>query len=127
MNFSSESREVASIEGGVVRDSYAAVYSQLQHTVQRLVQVALENARAGSEPGPLVLRPAAVATTRADSTLSVREREVLQRIVAGDSNKMIARVLGLSPHTVKRHVANILDKIGARSRAQAAAWLLAHH
>jgi LuxR family maltose regulon positive regulatory protein len=40
---------------------------------------------------------------------------------------MIARTLGLSPHTVKRHVANILDKLGARTRAQAAAWLLGHH
>ena len=31
----------------------------------------------------------------------------------------------LSPHTVKRHVANILDKIGVQTRGQAAAWLRA--
>jgi len=55
--------------------------------------------------------------------LSEREREVLQHIAAGDSNKLIARALGLSPHTVKRHVANILDKLNARTRAQAAARL----
>ena len=55
--------------------------------------------------------------------LSAREREVLERIAAGDSNKLIARALDLSPHTVKRHVANILDKLGLQSRAQAAAWL----
>ena len=54
--------------------------------------------------------------------LSAREREVLERLAAGDSNKLIARAFDLSPHTVKRHVANILDKIGAASRGQAAAW-----
>lgn len=57
-----------------------------------------------------------------ESPLSVREREVLARIAAGDSNKLIARAFDLSPHTVKRHVANILDKLGVTSRSQAAAW-----
>jgi LuxR family transcriptional regulator, maltose regulon positive regulatory protein len=47
---------------------------------------------------------------------------VLERIAAGDSNKLIARALDISPHTVKRHVANILDKLALASRAQAAAW-----
>ncbi len=56
--------------------------------------------------------------------LSARELEVLQRMAAGDSNKLIARAFDLSPHTVKRHVANILDKLGAASRGQAAAWYL---
>ncbi|HEY9064148.1 MAG TPA: LuxR C-terminal-related transcriptional regulator [Burkholderiaceae bacterium] len=60
------------------------------------------------------------------SELSTREREVLERIAAGDSNKVIARVLDISPHTVKRHVANILDKLGLASRGQAAAWLHEH-
>lgn len=54
--------------------------------------------------------------------LSEREREVLERIAAGDSNKLIARAFDLSPHTVKRHVAHILDKLGVDSRGQAAAW-----
>jgi LuxR family maltose regulon positive regulatory protein len=57
--------------------------------------------------------------------LSARELEVLERIAAGESNKLIARAFDLSPHTVKRHVANILDKLGAESRGQAAAWHLA--
>ncbi|MFO1270339.1 MAG: helix-turn-helix transcriptional regulator [Rubrivivax sp.] len=58
--------------------------------------------------------------------LSGREMEVLERIAAGDSNKLIARAFDLSPHTVKRHVANILDKLGAESRGQAAAWYRRH-
>ena len=53
--------------------------------------------------------------------LSEREREVLALIARGDSNKLIARAFSLSPHTVKRHVANILDKLGADTRGQAAA------
>jgi len=54
--------------------------------------------------------------------LSEREHEVLARIAAGDSNKLIARAFDLSPHTVKRHVANILGKLGVETRGQAAAW-----
>jgi LuxR family maltose regulon positive regulatory protein len=58
--------------------------------------------------------------------LSERELEVLQRIAAGDSNKLIARAFDLSPHTVKRHVANVLDKLNLSSRGQAAAWYREH-
>lgn len=65
----------------------------------------------------------ATARDGARISLSPREWEVLDRIAAGDSNKHIARAFDLSPHTVKRHVANILDKLGCDSRGQAAAWL----
>jgi LuxR family maltose regulon positive regulatory protein len=58
--------------------------------------------------------------------ITPREFEVLQRIAAGDSNKLIARAFDLSPHTVKRHVANILDKLGVATRGQAAAWARDH-
>lgn len=58
--------------------------------------------------------------------LSPRELDVLRRIAAGDSNKLIARALDLSPHTVKRHVANILGKLGVDTRGQAAAWYRSH-
>ena len=64
---------------------------------------------------------AAPADHAEPSGLSEREREVLERIAAGDSNKLIARAFQLSPHTVKRHVANILDKLGVDTRGQAAA------
>ncbi|HEX2541830.1 MAG TPA: LuxR C-terminal-related transcriptional regulator [Caldimonas sp.] len=54
--------------------------------------------------------------------LSARELEVVALIARGQSNKLIARALDLSPHTVKRHVANALGKLGLASRGQAAAW-----
>jgi ATP/maltotriose-dependent transcriptional regulator MalT len=58
--------------------------------------------------------------------LSARELEVLARIAAGDSNKLIARAFDLSLHTVKRHVANILGKLAVDTRGQAAAWYRAN-
>lgn len=67
----------------------------------------------------------AAAEADAPGALSARELEVLERIAAGDSNKLIARAMDLSPHTVKRHVANILDKLALGSRGQAAAWFRA--
>ena len=73
----------------------------------------------------LMLSPACrgvVPETMHADNLSPRELDVLRRIAAGDSNKLIARAFDLSPHTVKRHVANILDKLGVDTRGQAAAW-----
>ena len=70
--------------------------------------------------------PAIAPATADDEPLSAREREVLALIAHGDSNQLIARALALSPHTVKRHVANILNKLAVASRGQAAAWFHAH-
>ena len=52
--------------------------------------------------------------------LTEREREVLAAVATGAGNKHIARTLDLSLHTVKRHIANILDKLDCASRGQAA-------
>jgi DNA-binding NarL/FixJ family response regulator len=65
--------------------------------------------------------PTAQPATAKRHLLTLREQEVLARIAAGDSNKLIARAFDLSPHTVKRHVANILGKLGVETRGQAAA------
>lgn len=53
--------------------------------------------------------------------LSARERDVLRLVAEGCTDAEIARRLVLSPHTVHRHVANILRKLGLRSRSAAAA------
>ena len=49
--------------------------------------------------------------------LTPREREVLQKISAGASNKEAGRQLGISPRTVEVHRARIMEKIGARNTA----------
>jgi DNA-binding NarL/FixJ family response regulator len=55
------------------------------------------------------------------SLLSPREREVLALVTEGRTNKAIAEALYVSPNTVKTHVASLLSKLGADSRAQLAA------
>ena len=44
---------------------------------------------------------------------------MLERLAAGQSNKEIARTLGLSPNTVKTHVANLFAKLEASRRTEA--------
>jgi predicted ATPase/DNA-binding CsgD family transcriptional regulator len=57
------------------------------------------------------------------SSLTRREQQIAALIAAGHSNKDIAAELSISPTTAARHVANILAKLGFRSRAQIAAWV----
>src|SRR6266487_4282854 len=58
-------------------------------------------------------------------TLTAREREVLQLLLSGASNREIACHLVLSLNTVKKHVLNICRKLNVRSRAQAIAKMRA--
>jgi two-component system response regulator DesR len=51
--------------------------------------------------------------------LSEREREVLDLIAGGSTNREIASSLYLSPHTVKEHTSALYRKLGARNRAEA--------
>jgi predicted ATPase/DNA-binding CsgD family transcriptional regulator len=59
--------------------------------------------------------------------LTPRERQVVALVASGRSNKAIAEELFISPATAARHVANILAKLGFRSRAQIAAWATDKH
>jgi two-component system nitrate/nitrite response regulator NarL len=54
--------------------------------------------------------------------LTPREREVLRLIVEGADNVAIGQALSISPHTVKQYVTNIFEKLGVRSRVQAAVY-----
>lgn len=60
------------------------------------------------------------------SRLTPREREILERIAEGLSNKMIAHVLTITDGTVKLHVKAILRKLGMRSRVEAAVAAVTH-
>ena len=72
----------------------------------------------------LAARPATGGFERNDLALKSlgltgQEIKVLERLAAGQSNKEIARVLGLSPNTVKTHVANLFGKLDVSRRTQA--------
>ncbi len=54
-------------------------------------------------------------TRRNLERLTAREREVLDRLVVGDSNKIIAALLDISPRTVEVHRARVMEKMQARS------------
>ena len=63
---------------------------------------------------------AALAAQLPRPDLSAREVQVLELIVRGLANKQIAYTLNIAEHTVKNHVKNILSKLGAQDRTQAA-------
>jgi two-component system, NarL family, nitrate/nitrite response regulator NarL len=88
--------------------------------------------------------PRSIATTATESTsnnnglskivvepdsngsLSPRERQILNSLAEGKSNKVIARQYGLAEATVKVHLKAVLRKIGKHNRTQAAIWAIEH-
>ena len=62
-----------------------------------------------------------------DHGLTAREAEVLGWIAHGTTNAEIARLLFISPHTVRKHVENIFDKLHVRTRTAAAACMRQDH
>src|SRR3712207_3490044 len=78
------------------------------------VAAALAKVRDAQEAG----RRAETARLRI-AGMSPREREVLEGIVTGETNKEIARRLGISPRTVEIHRAHVMERLGVRSLAEA--------
>ncbi|RQW29682.1 DNA-binding response regulator [Rhodobacteraceae bacterium CH30] len=58
--------------------------------------------------------------------LTPREREIVQCLARGESNKEIARHLDVAESTVKIHVQNVLKKLGLSSRVQVAVYAVGH-
>ena len=79
----------------------------------------------------LTPRPTPAEFTRNEAAiaslgLSPRECEILAALASGQSNKEMARALGISPNTVKTHVARVYEKLEVQKRMQAvekARWL----
>lgn len=84
---------------------------------QNVAQALIAHVRVGSET-------AAEELDAEDDTpeLTPREMQVLRLIADGADNVAIGRELSISPHTVKQYVANIFEKLGVRSRVQAAVY-----
>ena len=69
----------------------------------------------------VVEQPEAAPSADEDAPLTPREQEVLALLAEGASNKTIARRLGISVHTAKFHVGQLLDKLDATGRTDAVA------
>ena len=77
-----------------------------------------------NEVGDVAVVPSQREDPEQDTALTPREIQVLSLLAEGASNKSIARRLGISVHTVKFHVASLLDKFEAIGRTDAVAHAL---
>jgi DNA-binding NarL/FixJ family response regulator len=112
----------ASPDDRTLRRALAAGYSALVAKSGRLNElvVAIKAVASGSTAFPRelmadVLRDRQVATP----ALSARELQVLRLVAAGTGTSAIAEELGLSVHTTRNHIRNLMTKLGAHSRVEA--------
>lgn len=99
-----EGRELAA----AIRTADAGRVVLTEETTQALVRAVVEPVKPGGD-------------------LSDRELEVLAMLVQGDSNDQIAAKLYISRNTIRHHVHNILNKLGAVNRTEAVALALQHN
>jgi two-component system nitrate/nitrite response regulator NarL len=78
---------------------------------ERLTQLLVTSLREKSRPASL-----------AEAGLTEQESRILDHLIDGKSNKLIARDLGIAEGTVKVHVKHVLKKLNLRSRVEAAVW-----
>jgi two-component system nitrate/nitrite response regulator NarL len=90
-----------------------------------LIGALLKDPGMGGSPSPIpeVYRDLADPAT---AQLSKRERQILASLAVGRSNKQIAEENNLTEATIKVHLRNILRKIHANNRTQAAVWAITH-
>ena len=93
-----------------IRSVYGGAQVLPPHLTGSLFSQIVEHAINGSKPSTIV---ESVRMTK-------RERQVIELIADGSSNKEIAQKLHLSPYTVKSHVHNILEKLALNTRVQIA-------
>lgn len=106
-----------SVEPGVVEAAIRLVMAGGRYLPARVAELAAQ----GSAAVPLPPVPTSAAPIEAPlGRLSGRQRDVLDQMARGRANKEIAQLLGLSPATVKTHVAHIIAVVGANNRTEAA-------
>ena len=78
---------------------------------ERLTQLLMTSLREKNRP-----------TSLTEAGLTEQESRILEHLIAGKSNKLIARDMGIAEGTVKVHVKHLLKKLNLRSRVEAAVW-----
>ena len=100
-----------------------SAYVRQETSLRELGEMLRQSFAARPAQSPVVSAPPGRPTPATIVALTSREREILDFLAEGLSNKEIARQLGISAATVKNHVHNILAKLNAGSRFAAAAQL----
>jgi len=73
---------------------------------------------------PIEVRVASADPEHGNANISPRQVEVLSLVAAGLTTKEVARVLGVSPHTIRSHLNSLFRKLGIHTQAGVvAAWL----
>lgn len=105
------------LRAGFTSSDRAAIMDAIDAYVAMGAARAADRARA--EARSLGMRPG--RRRKPSGSLSDREREIVELVASGKTNTEIAERLFLSPRTVERHVGNVLEKLGYRSRVELAA------
>lgn len=101
----------------------------LKHSDPEEIAAAIRSVHAGEAPlDPKAARALLEArrTVTASTSLTDREREVLDLVRQGLANKQIAWRLGISERTVKAHLTRVFTALGVSDRTQAAVWATKH-
>jgi ATP/maltotriose-dependent transcriptional regulator MalT len=113
--------ELARVLAALGRREAAAQQARTAHEAMRAMR-----AERDAEAAAVLRRELDAVEAGGVTALTRREVEVLRLVAQGLSNPAIAERLVLSEHTVHRHLANILGKLGLPSRAAAAVWGTRH-
>jgi FixJ family two-component response regulator len=105
--------------GGIVEAVRAGALDYLPLPVERIELVAMLERTGRDGPQEMRARMRMIEARGRLAALSDREREVLELLVEGGSNKRIARELSISPRTVEIHRANMMQKLGVKHVAEA--------
>lgn len=116
----------AAIPGGIIpsQASTTQVERTLQAAISGLTVIhpdyahVVDQTEPDPDPAPPITEPMPIVM---DPILSPREHEVMSHVASGLPNKAIARMLGITDHTVKFHVSSVLTKLNAASRTEAVA------
>jgi predicted ATPase/DNA-binding CsgD family transcriptional regulator len=121
-------RELEQRQATLLRDAYATRTEELQAASDSgrslNLELTTELALADTTARVPAARPAPIAIESSGSQLTAREQEVADLIARGNTSKEIANALVITERTADTHAAHIRDKLGLRSRAEIAAWVV---
>lgn len=93
----------------------------------RQIETAVKNVLAGGVFFPPEISHGSSDETAANNSLSIREQQVVKLIAEGHTSESAAHLLGISPHTVRKHRENIKRKLGLGTVAELSGYALRNH